>query len=233
MATPSAHGRDRWINYLLGLLVVCAVVMTIAVARREFFPSSSPNPQRSIEPSGFVDDWHRIAKVGHREGPLSSRVTIVVFVDFQCGACKMLADRLAQLRHEYEDDIAIVFRHFPLRAHPFSMQAALASECAARQNTFWPFHDALFFKQDSIGARPWSDFATDANVSNIVAFDRCVQDVDSSASATVSRDVAEGKELDVTATPTFFFNGKRFVGAVPSDFLRQEVQSILDEADRR
>ena len=227
------HGRDRWVNYLLSLLVVCAVVMTVAVARREFFPASNPSPQRSIEPSGFVEDWHRIAKVGHRAGLLSSRVMIVVFVDFQCGACKILAERLAQIRHEYEDDIAIVFRHFPLRAHPFSMRAALASECAARQNAFWPFHDALFFKQDSIGMRSWSDFAAEANVSDIGAFERCVQDVDSSASATVSRDIAEGKELDVTATPTFFLNGKRFIGAVPSNFLRQQVRSILDEADRR
>lgn len=111
--------------------------------------------------------------------------------------------------------------------------AALASECAARQNAFWPFHDALFFKQDSIGMRSWSDFAMDANVLNIGAFERCVQNVDPDMSATVSRDVAEGKKLGVTATPTFFFNGTRFIGAVPSDFLRQQVRSILDEADRR
>lgn len=91
----------------------------------------------------------------------------------------------------------------------------------------------MFFKQDSIGMRSWSDFAAEANVSDIGAFERCVQDVDSSASATVSRDIAEGKELDVTATPTFFLNGKRFIGAVPSNFLRQQVRSILDEADRR
>ena len=69
------------------------------------------------------------------------------YSDFYCPYCRRLAlivlpevKKLAKkgvLRFEY--------RHFPLvEIHADAFQAAEASECAAEQGKFWPYHDRLF-----------------------------------------------------------------------------------------
>ncbi|MCO5205141.1 MAG: peptidylprolyl isomerase [Anaerolineae bacterium] len=51
----------------------------------------------------------------------------------------------------------MVYRHFPLDSHANARAAAAASEAAATQDAFWPYHDLLFERQ-----REWSGLAASA-----------------------------------------------------------------------
>lgn len=202
-------------------VVLCAVVLTGLVVRRELFPASTGVPDR------VVDDWRRYAAEGRRTGSADAPVTIVVFSDFQCPACRRLADELDSIRAKRPRDVAVVYRHFPLTpVHPHALPAARASECAGAQGRFKEFHDALFREQALVESGGWRHFATAAGVPDLNAFDRCI--AGTSPDAAVARDVQAGRELGVTGTPTLLINERRIQGTPPL----VELESSIGRAMR-
>ena len=54
---------------------------------------------------------------------------------------------LKELVETYPENVQIIYRHFPLeQIHDNSRPVSIASEAAALQDQFWPFHDMLFDK---------------------------------------------------------------------------------------
>lgn len=202
-----------------GVLVVCAVVVTGLVIRQEFFKPVAP--AAALPAPTQLPDWRAYAQGGHRSGPDDAPVTMVVFSDFQCPACRLLATHAKALRAEFPRELAIIHRHSPLSMHPFAVQAAQASECAAQQDRFEAFHDALFVEQASIGLAPWNRFAVNAGIPDLTAFEKCM--AERAPSPTLHADTISAKQLKVTGTPTLLVNGLRFTGAPPLDTLRAFV----------
>jgi len=70
------------------------------------------------------------------------------YSDFYCPYCQKLAlEVLPKIKKELVNPglARFEYRHFPLiEIHPDAFQAAEASECAAEQGKFWPYHDLLF-----------------------------------------------------------------------------------------
>lgn len=200
------------------VLTSCAVVVTGLVIRQEFFkPTASV---ASTQPTR-LPDWQAYARGGHRSGPDGAPVTMVVFSDFQCPACRLLATHVKALRREFPKELAIIHRHSPLSMHPFALEAARASECAARQDRFAAFHDALFVEQAAIGLAPWTRFAVNAGVPDVAGFDQCM--AASVPSPTLHADTLAAKTLGISGTPTLLINGLRFTGTPPLDSLRSMV----------
>jgi protein-disulfide isomerase len=214
--------RESVLNVAVGVMVVCAITMTGAVVRRELNARVTPS---SSAPS-TVPDWRRYASVGQRIGPRDARVTIVEFSDFQCHFCQRLQSDLRAVRDLHPDDVAIVFRHFPLEAiHPHAVQAALASECAARAGRFEAYHDALFALGDSIGQVSWGTLALRAGIRDTTAFAPCMRD--SATRMRVREDIEAGRALGITGTPVILVNAAKFRGVLPNGELERQVSSAL------
>lgn len=210
--------RERVLNGALVVLTLCAVTVTGLLVRREFFSAPPGQP-----PVTKVDDWREYARDGHRMGPANAPVTVVVFSDFQCRFCGVLMANLRDLRNAYPEQVAVVYRHFPLSNHEYAAAAARASECA--QGRFEAFQDALFASQDSIGAISWDRFASEAGVEDLAAFRACT--TNSAPSPALARDSAAGGRLRVSGTPTLLINDQRFQGAVPPAILDEYVRRAL------
>jgi predicted DsbA family dithiol-disulfide isomerase len=202
------------------VLVVCAVTVTALVVRQDLFPPSRGGPPR--QGTERIAEWKHFAAQGHRAGPAGALVDIVVFSDFQCPACRMLAGYLDAIRMEFPDQVAVTRRHAPLAIHPFAVAAAQASECAARQGRFDQLHDALFQAQASIGTVPWTRFAEQAGVPDVPAFDRCM--AETGPIAALRADSVDAHTLELRSTPTFLVNGVLFRGTPPIDTLRAYVR---------
>jgi protein-disulfide isomerase len=214
-------------NTLSGVLVLCALVITALVVRRELWPAAPPEAARHAVSQ--VADWRSYASGGHRTGPDEARVTIVEFSDFQCPFCARLAPRLDSLRQRSPVPFVVVYRHYPLENHPHSMAAARASECAADQGRFKEMHDALFREQGAIGQRSWSAYAGAAGVPDSASFAHCVEG--DGGAAAIRGDVAAGARLGVTATPTLLINQYRLVGTPPLDTLLAYVARAARAGD--
>lgn len=143
-------------------------------------------------------------------GPESAPVTIVEFADFQCPFCASASRTLKRLFEIYPTQIRWVFKHFPLRNHrdaPLAHEAVLA---AHEQGKFWQMHELLFRHQDRLKREDLIGYATQLGLE----MDGFTHALDSRRLRDrVLRDIVRGRRLRVEATPTYFINGNKMVGA--------------------
>ena len=198
-------------DFATGLMVCCALVVTAAVARREFFPAPvAAQPDTKPRPA---DNWKELAAAGQRMGPAVAPVQIVEFSDFQCPFCATFAETLRKVRARHPDRVSVLYRHYPIQQiHPYARTVALAAECAGEQGRFEADHDRLFAQQDSIGSKAWERFATEAGVADMDAFTRCVRD--ERLLAKVDRDAELAEESGIDVTPTLVIDGTLIPGAL-------------------
>ncbi len=148
-------------------------------------------------------------------GDAASPVVIEEFSDFECPACRVAEEPLKQVLKLYPQ-ARFIFKHYPLeQMHHSARRAATAAECAGRQGKFFPLHDSLYEKQSEWPkakdpAAAIDQLAAKAGVEP-KAYNECLSDP--SVNAAIDADVKEGDQRWVQSTPTFFINGKRFVGA--------------------
>lgn len=220
----TANTVKQWLSTISTvLLVLCALVVTGLVVRRELF-----RPTDRLEMS-FYEDWKELTTAGNRLGDPGAPVQMVVFYDYQCPFCRSAAPTIEQLRAKYQDRIAITFRHFLLESiHPQARAAALAAECAADQGRFEVMHHVLFDNATRLGNVPWERLAEEAGVPDIQTFTNCF--VDGRHSDRIARDRMAVAMLGISSVPGFVINGTVVTGAKPFEVLDGLVQAALDEA---
>jgi protein-disulfide isomerase len=212
---------------ITAFLVICAALVTGALIKREFFPG--PKLSASGLSNGVL--WDTLATKGHWMGASGAPVKILEFSDFQCPSCAEAQHALRAVRQEYPHQVAVIYRHLPLEGnHPEARPAAVASECAAAQGRFEPFHDLLFSSQNEIGRTPWEEFARRANVASIDAFRTCLKS--GRFEGRVDEDARAARALRLIGTPTIIVNGKMLVGSPSAEYLRREVQYALERVDQ-
>lgn len=97
----------------------------------------SPDPTAANMPAVTNDD--------HIRGNKDARIKLVEYSDFECPFCQRFHPTMQQVMDKYGDQVAWVYRHFPLSFHPEAQKAAEASECvAANGGDFWDYADTLF-----------------------------------------------------------------------------------------
>lgn len=195
-------------NLATGLLVLCALLITGLVVRRELFPGP---PVTATQTEREVGDWKSVPGEGSVIGSRDAPVTIVAFSDFQCPFCAEAKAEIDSILARDPGRVALVYRHFPIQSiHPHAFAAAVASECAGAQDRFRAYHDALYEAQAEIGRTTWRQFAERAEVPALDEFDRCVSE--ERFGDRVRRDMAEARALGIDGTPTFIYDGRMVFG---------------------
>jgi protein-disulfide isomerase len=160
-------------------------------------------------------------------GPKTAAVTIVEFADYQCPFCHQAQIAVEEILKRYSGKVRFVHRDYPLDSiHPRAMPAARASRCAGEQGKFWEYHRGLLASPSGFEEEDLKRRASALGL-NLTTFTSCL--AQAAGDKPVQASLAEGQKLGVAATPTFFVNGRRLVGAkgVP-DF----VDVIEDELAR-
>jgi protein-disulfide isomerase len=142
---------------------------------------------------------------GRAVGPVIANVRIDVFSDYQCPACKALAEgALKRVKEDYarQGKIRLVHHDFPLAMHKFARRAAVLASAADRLGKFEAVSDALFRQQES-----WSvSGKVDEVVDSVLTPDerKRIREIaaDPAIGAAIDRDVELGKRMNVQSTPT-------------------------------
>jgi protein-disulfide isomerase len=204
-------------------LVMCAVITTGVIIKREFFPSAA-NMHADHKPA-LIPHWQEYLDKGIHMGPQQAKVQLIEFADFECPFCGSFHKTLKTVRDRYPDQVSLEYVHFPLPMHRFAIPAARVAECAADQGRFEAMYDQLFDGQESFGLKPWSDYATAAGVPDLAAFDACAKKTDPIPRIEQGKEL--GKKLDVQGTPTLIVNGWK-LGRPPSpEELDAMVKAVL------
>ena len=160
------------------------------------------------------------------KGATNPVVTIVEFSDFECPFCKQVQSVLTQIVESYGRTVRLVFKHLPLEGHRNSLPAARAAYCAAEQDRFWQFHDAMF-AAGNLSPPVFEQIASDLGL-GLPKFQECVASERSRAA--VIKDIEAARLLRIESTPSFVVNGKVIKGALSfADFQKIVEQEFATQ----
>jgi protein-disulfide isomerase len=173
------------------------------------------------------------AQPANIRGNPNAPVTLEEFADFQCPSCGVYYPELKKIEGEYGDRLRVIFRENPLLPmHQYALVAAQAAEAAALQGRFWEMHDKLYENQkiwsESKDVVPlFVDYAKQIGLD----VDRFMRDLNGEVVAVrIFQDGKRSHALGVSATPTFFVNGKEAKGdSWKPEGLREMINQALRE----
>jgi len=152
----------------------------------------------------------------HVYGNPDAKVVLIEYGDFQCPGCGSAHPIVKTVTEKYKDDVAFVYRNFPLtNIHPNARAAAASAEAAGKLGKYWQVHNALFENQSawsnastSERGNVFANFATQAGLKK-EQFTATLNSESANINKKINFDIALGRKLNVTGTPTFYLNGKK------------------------
>lgn len=140
------------------LWVAIAIIIAGAVIAGAVIMTDNGDTNRNIDvdvnnDGGTVDtvDASTISPVtedDHIRGDINAPVIIVEYSDTECPFCKRLQDVLNEIKNEYGDQVAWVYRQLPLaQLHSKAPIESAATECVAElggNDKFWEYLDRIY-----------------------------------------------------------------------------------------
>jgi protein-disulfide isomerase len=161
----------------------------------------------------------------HIRGNANAKVTLIEYSDFECPFCSRLKPTVDQILSEYDGDVRLVYRHFPLTSiHPNAQKAAEASECAGEQGKFWEYHDILFANQTALTIPSLKTYAGQLSLKQ-AQFDSCLDG--GKFASKVSQQASDAQSVGITGTPGTFVNDQLVRGAFPYATFQQIIDGYL------
>lgn len=159
-------------------------------------------------------------------GAENPKVIVVEFADFSCPYCKESYNKIRELSLKYKDDIKFVYRDFPVRES--SIQLSMAARCAGEQGLFWPMHDRLFQRQGEFQISDVSKIAIQVGV-DTEKFNKCY--LDNKYINDIRKDFSDAEKFGVEGTPTWFVNGYKIPGPIPTDnnYFEEIILTFIQE----
>ncbi len=216
------------------LLLIVGAVVVIAAAGIFFYVS---RPETSaIPPSGEAEtapasELMVAGPLGDKAlGDPNAKVTVIEYASLTCSHCAHFHETtFTPFKEKYVDTgkVRFIFREFPF--DPVATSAFMLARCAPA-DSYFPMVDLLFRQQQTwaFGDRP-----ADA-LFNIVKQAGFTQE--SFRACLTNQQILDGvnwvknraaEQFDVSATPTFFINGKKLSGALTLEELDQEIEPLL------
>jgi len=164
-------------------------------------------------------------------GPANAPVTVVEYSDFRCGYCRRaFSSTNQQIIAAYVNtgQVRFVYKHLAILGTE-SVQAAVASECAANQGKFWDYHDQLFTYQDNGGTLNRESLGQSAQQVGLDmnSFNTCLD-----GQQTLSRvqaDMQEAQSFGMSGTPSYLVAGQPVIGAQPFQTFAQIIDGKLNQ----
>jgi len=169
-------------------------------------------------------------------GSKSAPITMEVFSDFQCPACKQLYKTTNQLlldNYVNTNKVFLIHRDFPLPMHAYSKIAARYVRAASQLGKSEQAEKALFDNQEKWEQSGDVDGILAAALSSAEMTKIRAVAKGTSLDAVIEKDVALGKGYNVNQTPTtiIHYKGQTYpvVGVVNYDVLHSFLDQLLSQ----
>lgn len=140
---------------------------------------------------------------------------LVIFSDFECPYCAAREGSLdVQQLINTNNDLAVVFRDYPLEFHPWARTAAIAARCVYElaPARYLRFRSALFGMQRRLSLRNIADRLEEQVTGmgiDAARFSECQRS--SSTLNNLAADIDAGNRLQLALTPSVYLDGKLIV----------------------
>jgi protein-disulfide isomerase len=194
--------------------------------------SPDASPQAAAQAEGGVTDVDPHKAFGSKNAP----ITMEVFSDFQCPACKTLfltTNRQLMDNYVSTGKVYLIHRDFPLPMHAYSRVAARYARAAAEIGKVEPVEKALFENQEK-----WEQsgdvegtLAAVLSSADMIKVRALVKG--STLEPLIDKDVRLGQMYRVNQTPTTVFHSKGqtypYSSVMSYEILRQFLDQLLSQ----
>jgi protein-disulfide isomerase len=227
-----ASSQSRFYGFLALILVAGAALIGYVVISNR---SGADAGEVGAVPLATVVDGGSAEQLGVVRGAADAPVTIEEFADYQCTYCAMVATlSVPQVLRNYVDTgkARYVFYDYVLYPGSPAETAAQAARCAGDQDAFWAMQKVLMGRQYEWSTarnplRMIREYAAGLGLDG-EALEACVEN--GKYRDVVMASTQHAHELGLNSTPVFFFNGRRFEGAMGYDQIAQIIDQELARA---
>lgn len=208
-----------------GIVAIVIGISVFSAWQRQSAPVAQPD---------VPADWINRTSLGSPDAP----VVVQLWEDFLCPSCQSFSRMIKpQIVEEYvkSGKVRLEFHHFPLQQHaPGSFMTALAAECAADQNLFWPYHDKAFQvisaeQQSGATYEKLTEFANAVGL-DTNQFQTCMSS--QQHQPTLNASLAEAGQLGLRFTPSVIVDGLLLEDAsLPS--VRANIETALTAKEQQ
>ncbi len=201
-------------------------------------PTLAGNPTDPLAPTGPTEAQlaalPEVSNDDYLRGDADADIILVEYSDYECPFCQRFHPTMLEVMENYGDQVAWVYRHFPLSFHPNAQRAAEAAECVGKvagSDAFWTYSDAVFEKNGELGGSltPAAiDEAIAEATANTQAVTECLNSGEMTAKVNAQMNAAQ--EAGVSGTPGTFVvtrDGAQELigGALPY----AQIEAIIDQ----
>ena len=144
-------------------------------------------------------------------GPADAPVTIVEFFDYRCGFCKRSAEWAVGLPEQFDNQVRVVFKEYPILS-PESEKAALAAVAAGKQGKYVEMHMALMALDNGSGFGPEQiDEVAESVGVDVTKMRADMQSIDVQTAVADAKALA--RTIGISGTPNFIIGDNVIPGA--------------------
>ncbi len=155
-------------------------------------------------------------------GAEDAALTVVLFGDFESDGTRDAVESLRDIV-DANDDIRLVWKDFPNASlHPDAVKAAVAAQCAHRQDVFWEYAAYLLDNQNAFGDDLYYTVGDTLEL-RARAFANCVENDETLE--LIDESYREGLALKILSTPTIYIGSERFAGEMTD----RDIALFIDE----
>ena len=215
-------------------IIVAGVIIAGAILLNG---TKAPNDQKTDNKEApTIKAEINISETDHIRGNVDSKVIIVEYSDTECPYCKVFQTTMQKVMTEKGNEIAWVYRHFPIaQLHPKAFKESIATECAFEQGgneMFWKYIDEVYSRTESNNKLPVEELpkiASDLKL-DVALFNTCINS--DKFNEKVNSSLAGGSKIGVSGTPKSFIlkDGKvidTIDGAYPYEVVIQKIEAAL------
>ncbi len=221
----------KTIKYLILVIIIILIVVIVVIIGNQPKSVSLKNPDKLISGEAQAQSYITEKMPVLEEGDLffgseQAALKIFVYEDYSNIYSAQLADTLEKIRQELGNRVAIIVRPYVLDDSLLSRQAALAIECAGK-NDKWMKMRALLFSQIKNNQLLSEDFVSEIKQLKLDndEFQTCLTNPEKLER--IEQTMKMAKQYEVLGAPTLFVGDEMILGARPyEDYIDSNGDAI-------
>lgn len=239
-------GASPKLTFIFGLIggVALAAIVGLAI----LLPRSSGTPKTTTTTDTAAaatnttttptfSDVAALTDADYIRGDKNAKLTLISYTDLECPYCKQFHPTLNQLLADYDGQVNIALRNYPLSFHANAPKEAEAALCVGKlggTDKYWSFVDKIFERTTSNGSgfalTALGPLAKEVGV-NQDKFQSCLDGGE--MAQRVTDETADGNKGGVTGTPsTLIVDPKtgQTLGGIPGAYPLDQAKGFIDQA---
>lgn len=185
---------------------------------------AAPRPEFEEVPDTIVQTVRRFAM---NSAPGGSRIELVIFLDFDCAACRRYKSTIDSLLVAESDRIQLYLVPFPISRSPTALERFAIAICANKRGRFDDAHAPLYSAE-------WGDHKSNVSRALGGTTDEDIEYVSRCAEAAETRAELEdgfqyARSLSIAGTPTVVLGPIRFQRPPSLDRMRSVIDSLSSQ----